>query len=99
MDDGTEALQAVALSLIAGAVIMIVVGVLVFAASRKPFPASIVMSLTVLAVLALIGYAISGESRAELAAIAGTAVGALAGGTTALLTSRNDENDPGSDAS
>lgn len=93
-DDAATIASAVAVSLVAGAVILIVVGTLIIYAARKPFPTSIVSALTILATLALIGYAVGGEARPELAAIAGTAVGALAGATTSLLASRqHDEPD------
>lgn len=85
-----EAIVGLALAIAGSAVVILIVGVLVARAAKQPFPASIVTSLTILASLSLIGYAVGGESRPELAAIAGTAVGALAGGVTALLTNRAD---------
>lgn len=81
----TRSVEAIALAFAAGAVIVVVVGILILYAARRPFPASIVTSLTILATLSLVGYAVGGEARPELAAIAGTAVGALAGATTSLL--------------
>lgn len=78
--------DAVAASLVAGAVIAVVVGALLVVASRQPFPASVVAALTILGTLALGGYTVAGEARPELAAIAGTAVGALAGGATTVLS-------------
>lgn len=86
-----SALWGVALSIGAAAVVIVLVGWLVLHASKRPFPSSVVTSLTILAALALIGYAVGGESRPELAAIAGTAVGALAGATTSLLAGRKEE--------
>lgn len=86
-----EALWGLALAISGSAVVIVVVGWLVTRASRLAFPASVVTSLTILAALALVGYAVGGESRPELAAIAGTAVGALAGATTSLLAGRRDD--------
>lgn len=86
-----DALWGVAVAIGASAVVVVLVGWLIVHASRRPFPSSIVTSLTVLAALALVGYAIGGEARPELAAIAGTAVGALAGATTSLLAGRSDD--------
>ena len=83
-----DALWGLAVAIAGSAVVIVVVGVLVARAARAPFPASVVTSLTVLAALALVGYAVGGESRPELAAIAGTAVGALAGATTSVLANR-----------
>jgi ABC-type Fe3+-siderophore transport system permease subunit len=87
--------DAVQSSLIAGLLIFflitLIIGIIAFTILRSakyPFPSSIIMSLTILAALSLIGYSVGGESRPELAAIAGTAVGALAGGVTALLSQR-----------
>lgn len=77
--------EALALGLVAGAVILITVSLLLLRAARQPFPTSVVSALTILATLALIGYTVGGEARAELAALAGTAVGALAGATTSLI--------------
>ena len=92
-DQSTETIAgAIALSLVSGAVILIVVGGLIVYAARRPFPTSIVAALTILATLALVGYAVGGEARPELAAIAGTAVGALAGATTSLLARREGDD-------
>lgn len=93
-DTTQAALDALAVSLVAGAVIVLTVGVLLLVAARQPFPASVVAALTVLATLSLVGYAVGGESRPELAAIAGTAVGALAGATTHLIARDQPDPDP-----
>lgn len=90
MSEELETVQTLVVGMLAGAVILAIVGGMVVFAGRRPFPASIVVSLTILATLALIGYAVGGEARGELAAIAGTAVGALAGATTAMVTGRDD---------
>lgn len=87
----TDALWGLAVAIAGSAVVIVVVGVLVARAGRLPFPGSIVTSLTVLATLALVGYAVGGESRPELAAIAGTAVGALAGATTSVVSARQHQ--------
>lgn len=93
MTDGVqqavEALWGLALAIVGSVAVVLIVGWIIVRASRQAFPASVVTSLTILAALALIGYAVGGESRPELAAIAGTAVGALAGATTSLLTGRD----------
>ena len=86
-----DALWGLAVAIAGSAVVIVVVGVLVARAGRLPFPGSIVTSLTVLATLALVGYAVGGESRPELAAIAGTAVGALAGATTSVVSARQHQ--------
>lgn len=78
-------LWAVALSILGAAAVLLVVSVLLVRASRAPFPTAVVAALTILGAVSLAGYVVGGESRAELAAIAGTAVGALAGGVSSLL--------------
>lgn len=84
-----ETLAGSILVLVLIAVIIAIVAFIVLRSARHPLPTGIIMSLTVLGTIALIGYAVGGENRPELAAIAGTAVGALAGGVAALVTSEN----------
>jgi len=93
LEQTTRTAEAFAVGLASGAIIIIAVGVLLIIASRRPFPTTVVMALTVLATLALVGYAVAGEDRPELAAIAGTAVGALAGGVTSVLTGKRERDD------
>ena len=93
LEQTTRTAEAFAVGLASGAVIIIAVGSLLIIASRRPFPTTVVMALTILATLALVGYAIAGEDRPELAAIAGTAVGALAGGVTSVLTGNKERDD------
>ena len=93
LEQTTRTAEAFAVGLASGAIIIIAVGVLLIIASRRPFPATVVMALTVLAALALIGYAVAGDDRSELAAIAGTAVGALAGGVTSLVSGKKEQDD------
>lgn len=86
-----NAVWGLAVAIAGSAVVIVVVGVLVARSARAPFPSSVVTSLTILATLALVGYAVGGDSRPELAAIAGTAVGALAGATTSVLANRHHD--------
>jgi hypothetical protein len=82
--------------MLALALTVALVGVLAWAllrAANKQPSAMVVVSLSLLALVSLLGYAIGGEARPELAAIAGTAVGALAGATTSLLGGRRDADD------
>lgn len=96
LEQQVAALWGIGLTAAAFAVLVAIVGVMVARSARAPFPSSVITSLTILAALALIGYTVGGESRPELAAIAGTAVGALAGGVTALLSASRprDDDDP-----
>ena len=65
--------------------LLIVTGWLLLRVLDRPWPGGVVMALSVLGLVSLLGYAVGGEERPELAAIAGTAVGALAGGVASLL--------------
>lgn len=78
-----------ALGLTVGLVVALAVALL-RASTRAPH-AMVVVSLSLLTLIALLGYAIGGEARPELAAIAGTAMGALAGATTSLLSARRED--------
>jgi peptidoglycan/LPS O-acetylase OafA/YrhL len=84
--------------LLTAGIILLISGIMLHKASERPFPASVVTALSVLGLVALLGYAVGGEERPELAAIAGTAVGALAGGATAILGRGHDSGDPPHDS-
>lgn len=66
--------------------VIVLVAAVILRAARYEMPVLVVLALTLLGSLALVGYGVGGEFRPELGAIAGTAIGALAGGVTAILT-------------
>ena len=90
-DSDAEALSSLVVVLLLVTVLLVVTGWLLLRASNRPWPGGVVMALSVLGLVSLLGYAVGGEERPELAAIAGTAVGALAGGVTSLLGQRPEE--------
>ena len=67
-------------------------GYLMLRSALLPPPTTIVAATAVITLVAVVGYAVKPEAG-ELAAIAATGVGALAGSVAALFTNRNDPPD------
>ena len=65
-----EALWGLVLVLGLVTVLLIVTGYLLLRASDRPWPGGVVMALSVLGLVSLLGYAVGGEDRPELAGIA-----------------------------
>ena len=84
----------IGVSLLGVALVVGLVAWALYKAGRRQRSAAIVTSLSLLAVLSLVGYALGGDTRAELIPLASLAIGALAAALGQLSKSEPDTPEP-----